>query len=82
MVSAQTLLSDPDWEINFTVHTNTSDKQLGAIIIKNNKPIEFFSIRLSNPQHSYTMTKKEILTIVEFLKQFHGILFSYEINVF
>ena len=28
------------------------------------------------------MTEKELITIVECLKQFRGILFSYEINVF
>ena len=37
MVSAETLLNDPDWEIPFTVNTDASDKQLGSIISKNNK---------------------------------------------
>ena len=37
---------------------------------------------MSKPQHNYPTTKKELLTIVECLKQFRGILFGYEINVF
>ena len=32
MVSADMLLSYPDWKIPFTVHTNASDKQVGAVI--------------------------------------------------
>ena len=58
MISAETLLSYPDWKILFTVHTDASDKQLGAVISQNNKPIVFFSIKLCNPQSNYTTTKK------------------------
>ena len=32
------------------------------------------------PQHNYTTTDKELLTIVECLDQFLGILFGYKIN--
>ena len=38
MVSVETLLSYPDWKLPFTVHTDTYDKQLGSVIIQNNKP--------------------------------------------
>ena len=58
MVSAETLLHHPDFTIPFMVHTDVCDKQLGAIISHNNKPIGSFSRRLSNPQHNYTTTKK------------------------
>ena len=68
MVFAETLLSYPDWKLPFTVHTDASDKQLGAVIRQNNKPINFFSRKLSKPQHNYTTTKKELLAIVECLK--------------
>ena len=82
MVSAETLLSYPDWKLPFTVHTDTSDKQVGAVISQNNKPITFFYRRLSNTQHNYTTTEKELLVEVECLKQFLGIFLGYEINVF
>ena len=55
-VYAETLLGYPYWEITFTVHTGASDKQFGAVISLNNKTIALFSIILSNPQRSYTMT--------------------------
>ena len=40
------------------------------------------NIRLINTQRNYITTDKDILAIVECLKQFQGILFVYEINVF
>ena len=43
MVAAENLLKYPDWTIDFTVHTDASDKHLGAVISPNNKPIGFFS---------------------------------------
>ena len=82
MFSAYTLLSYPDWKMPLTVHTDASDKQLGAVIIQNNKPIAFFYRKLSNPQLNYTTTEKELFAIVEYLKQFCGNIFGYEINVF
>ena len=42
MVSDETLLSYPYLTIPFMVHTDVSDKQLGAAISQNNKPIELF----------------------------------------
>ena len=82
MVSADIFFSYPDWEICFTVHTDASDKNLSAYISQNNKPISFFSRRLSKPENTYTMSKKEILTIFQCPNQFRVIIFFYEINVF
>ena len=42
MVFSETLLNYPDWKIYFTVHTDAYDKNLGAGIIQNHKPIVFF----------------------------------------
>ena len=65
MVSEKTMLNYIYWKIPFTVHTDFSDKQLGAIIIQNKKPIAFFSSGLSKSQRNYTTTEKELLVIVE-----------------
>ena len=56
MVSAETLLSYPYWKLQFTVHTDAYDRQLGDVIIQNNKPIDFFSVILNKPQRNYTTT--------------------------
>ena len=55
------LLSYPDWKLPFTVHTDASDKQLGAVINKNNKPTAFFSRILSNPELNTLETRKSLL---------------------
>ena len=40
MVSEETILNYPDWTVVpfLDVHTEASDKQLGAVISQNNKP--------------------------------------------
>ena len=82
IASDEKLLSYPDFKLTFIFHTATSDKKLGAVISQNNKPIYLFYRKLSKPQRNYTTTEKELLAIVECLKQFRGIIFGYEINVF
>ena len=82
MVSKETLLTYPDWSIPFTVHTDASDYQLGAVISQNDKPIAFFSRKLNSAQKNYTTTEKELLSIVECLKQFRNIVFGYEVIVY
>ena len=79
MVSKEVLLTYPDWSKPFTIHTDASDFQLGAVISQNDKPIAFFSRKLNLAQRNYTTTDKELLSIVECLKQFRNILFGYEI---
>ena len=82
MVSAETLLSYPNWKIPFTVHTDVSDKQLGAVIIHNNKPSKLLSRIPRNTQPHYTTTNKEIIKIVKCLKKISIITFGYVVNVF
>lgn len=82
MIATETLLTYPDWTKPFDIHTDASDKQLGAVISQEGKPLAFYSRTLSSAQKNYTTTEKELLSIVECLKQFRGVLFGYEINVY
>ena len=61
-----------DWKLPFKVHTDAFDKQLGAVISQNNKPIAFFSMKLIKPQRNYTTTDKEFFQDSEGFKQFRG----------
>jgi hypothetical protein len=47
-----------------------------------NRPIAFFSRNLSKTQQKYSVTKIELLAIVETLKEFKGMLWVQSINVF
>ena len=82
MICKETLLTYPDWSKPFDIHTDASDYQLGAVISQENKPIAFFSRKLNSAQRNYTTTEKELLSIVECVKEFRNILFGYTIRVF
>ena len=43
-----TLISYPNWEKPFIVHTDASNKQIGAVISQDNKPIAFFSRKFNS----------------------------------
>ena len=64
MVPEETLLSYTDRTIYFTVHTDASDKKLGAVIGRNNEPIYTFYIIVNKSKCNYTTTDKEPLFIV------------------
>ena len=64
------------------IYTDASTKQLGAVITQENRPIAFFSRKLSGAQSKYTVTELELLAIVETLKEFNGMLWGQRINVY
>jgi hypothetical protein len=56
-----------DYSKVFEIYTDASSKQLGAVITQNNRPIAFFSWKLSVTQHKYSVMDIELLAIVETL---------------
>ncbi len=50
--------------------------------MQDNRPIAFFSRKLSKMQHKYSVTEIEFLTKVETLMEFKGMLWGQEIKVF
>ncbi len=68
------VLAYPDFSKVFEIYTDASSKQLGAVIAQDNRPITFFSRKLSDTQRKYSVTKIELLAIVEILKEFKGML--------
>jgi hypothetical protein len=55
----QLLLCYPDFNklILFHLYTDESDHQLGAVIMKDKKPIAFYSRKLNTGQKRYTTTE-------------------------
>jgi hypothetical protein len=67
-----------DYSKVFEIYTDACSKQLGAVITQDNRPIALFSfsLKLSNMQRKYSVTKIEPLAIVETLKEFKGMLWA------
>jgi hypothetical protein len=67
-VSHATLLASPNFEKHFNVYNDASNKQLGAVIMQEGKPLALYIITLSSAQTRYTTGEQELLSIVETLK--------------
>jgi hypothetical protein len=72
----------PDYSKVFEIYTDASSKQLGAVIAQENRPIAFFSLKLSTTQPKYSVTKIELLAIFATLKEFKGMLWGKSIKVY
>ena len=70
IVRCETLLSYPDFNKPFEIHTDTSHTQLGVVISQMNKLIAFDSRKLQLAQTRYTTTEQELLSIVKTVKEF------------
>ena len=66
----------------FEIYTDASLRQLGAVISQKNRPIAFYSRKLTKAQEKYSITELELLSIVETLKEFRGMLWGQKIRVF
>jgi hypothetical protein len=73
-ITKDVVLAYPDFSKVFEIYTDASSKQLGAVITRDNRPIAFFGWKLSDGQRKYSVTKIELLAIVETLKEFKGML--------
>ena len=64
------------------IHTDGSNVQLGCVISQQGHPIAFYLQKLNPTQTSYTITKRELLAIVETLKEYRNILLGHPIKVY
>jgi hypothetical protein len=79
-IAKDVVLGYPDYNKVFKIYTDASSKQLGAVITQDNRPITFFSRKLSDTQHKYSVTEIELLAIVKTLKEFKGMLWGQQIK--
>ena len=82
IIAQNVLLTHPDFSKPFEIHTDASKYQLGAVISQQGHPIAFYSRKLTSAQLNYTTTEKELLAIVETLKEFRNILMGHTIIVY
>ena len=56
IVARENLLTYPDFNEGFKIHTNARAFQLGVVIIQKGKPIAFYSRKLTDAQQQYKVT--------------------------
>jgi hypothetical protein len=78
-IAKETVLAYLDFLKPFEVYSST---QLGAVITQDNRPMVFFSRKLSKTQQKYSVTEIELLAIVETLKEFKGMLWGQDLKVY
>ena len=81
-ITRDVTLAYPDYSQGFEIYTDSSKLQLGAVITQQNRPLAFFSRKLSPAQQKYSVTEQELLAIVETLKEFKGMLWGQTITVY
>ncbi|MGA1256817.1 MAG: pol polyprotein, partial [Candidatus Nanopelagicaceae bacterium] len=82
IMAKEALLAYPDFTKPFVIHTDASHYQLGGVISQDGKPIAFYSRKLKDAQTRYTTTERELLSIVETLKEYRNILLGHPLIVF
>ena len=75
-------LSFPDFNSEFQLYTDASDQAIGGMLKQKDKVIAIYSHKLNDSQQKYTTTEKEMLAVIECLKNFKNIIFSAKISVY
>ena len=82
VITDDVMLSFPDFNKTFEIHTDASDYQLGSVIMQDRKPIAFYSRKLNSAQRNYTTGEREMLSIVETLRAYRNILLGHDIIIY
>ncbi|XP_058445453.1 uncharacterized protein LOC131426604 [Malaya genurostris] len=68
------ILTSPDFSLPFSIHCDASDSAIAGVLTQPyegvDKPIAYFSQKLSTPQQRYCATEKEALAVLKSLEKF------------
>jgi hypothetical protein len=76
VMAKDAFLKYPDHNKPFEVYCDASDLQLGAVIKQAGQPVAFYSRKLNKAQLNYTVGEKELLSVVETLKEYRTMLYG------
>jgi hypothetical protein len=76
------VLTYQDFSIPFNIYTDASKFQIRSIITQKDKPLAFYSRKLTNPQTRYTITELKLLAIVETPHEYKCILLGHLITIY
>jgi len=79
LISREVLLSYPNLNDLFEIHTDASATQLGTVMSQKGSPIVFYIRKLNPTQTRYTIIEQELLAIIETLKAFKDVLLGQHI---
>ena len=68
IITRDVALAYPEYSKEFEIYNDASSWQMGAVITQQNRPIAFFSRKLSTMQQKYSVTEIGLLAIVETLR--------------
>ena len=61
ILSKKALLSFPDFNKQFHLYSDASDRQLGVTVVQDGKPLGFYTRKWNPAQKNYTVGERELL---------------------
>jgi hypothetical protein len=81
-LAREVVIAYPDFSVPFEIYTDASKYQIRSVITQKDKPLAFYSRKLTDPQTRYTVTELKLLAIVETLREYKCILLGHLITIY
>ncbi|KAK9157873.1 hypothetical protein Scep_004447 [Stephania cephalantha] len=76
VIASEPVLGLPNFDLPFEVHTDASDRALGAVLVQEGHPIAFESRKLKDAEQRYPAHEKEMLAVIHALQLWRHYFFG------